>query len=260
MSLQCVFDDYDVNGFVRVAADFGHDRFGFVVTPNVDHLIRAHDDANFRALYAEAAYVLLDSRFLSHLFRIIKGLRVRVCAGSDLTAQLFSRVIIPHDPVVLIGGTAEQAAKMIKRYGLENFSHYNPPMGFAKDPDAVQACVDFIEARSPFRFCFLAVGSPQQEMLAQRLKSRNIARGMALCVGASIDFLTGVERRAPVWMQNSGIEWFFRLLQNPRRMARRYLVRGPRVFSLLPGTRVRVRSFNIPTDRGPRTVPISVKS
>jgi exopolysaccharide biosynthesis WecB/TagA/CpsF family protein len=177
-----------------------------------------------------------------------------------LTAQLFARVIIPHDRIVLIGGSADQAAKMIRRYGLENFHHYNPPMGFAKDPQAVQACVDYIEARSPFRFCFLAVGSPQQEMLAQQLKARNIARGMALCVGASIDFLTGVERRAPLWMQKSGIEWFFRLLQNPRRMARRYLIRGPRVFSLLPGTRVRVRSFNIPTDRSTRTVPISVKS
>jgi exopolysaccharide biosynthesis WecB/TagA/CpsF family protein len=260
MSLQCVFDDYDVSGFVRVAADFGQDRFGYVVTPNVDHLIRCHDDVHFRSLYQEAAYVLLDSRFLSHLFRVAKGLRMRVCAGSDLTEQLFARVIAPHDRVILIGGSEEQAAKMVKRYGLESFSHYNPPMGFAKDPQAVQVCVDYIEARSPFRFCFLAVGSPQQEMLAQRLKSRNTARGMALCVGASIDFLTGVERRAPVWMRNFGIEWLFRLLQNPRRMARRYLVRGPRVFSLLPATRVRVRRLIVPIERAPRTVPISVET
>lgn len=260
MALHCVFDDYDVGGFARVAADFGQDKFGYVVTPNVDHLIRCNDDANFRALYKEAAYVLLDSRFLSHLFRMFKGLDLRVCAGSDLTEQLFARVIAPHDRMVLIGGTEEQAAKMIERYSLEGFSHYNPPMGFAKDPRAVDQCVDYIEARSPFRFCFLAVGSPQQEMLAQKLKERNIARGMALCVGASIDFLTGIERRAPVWMRNFGIEWVYRLLQNPNRMARRYLVRGPRIFSMLPAMRIRVRHVCGPAERAPATVPIQVET
>ena len=97
----------------------------------------------------------------------------------------------------------------------------------------LQACLQFIEAHSPFRYCLLAVGSPQQEMLAQRLKERGVARGLALCIGASINFLTGAERRAPAWMQASGMEWMFRLAQDPRRMAWRYLVRGPRVFALL---------------------------
>ena len=95
VSSSCVLDDYDVDGFLRLAADFGKDEFGYVVTPNVDHLIRFHDEPAFRALYADASYVLLDSRFLSHVFRVWKGLRIRVCTGSDLTAQLFARVIAP---------------------------------------------------------------------------------------------------------------------------------------------------------------------
>jgi exopolysaccharide biosynthesis WecB/TagA/CpsF family protein len=106
-------------------------------------------------------------------------------------------------------------------------------MGFIHDPGAVEACLQFIESHSPFRFCLLAVGSPQQEQLAAMLQSRGRARGLALCVGASIDFLTGRERRAPQWMQAAGLEWLHRLLHSPRRLARRYLVRGPRVFQVL---------------------------
>ena len=74
-----------------------------------------------------------------------------------------------------------------------------------------------------------------------RLKERAVARGLALCVGASINFLTGLERRAPVWMQHLSLEWLFRLLQDPRRLARRYLVRGPRIFALLPHLEIVLR-------------------
>jgi UDP-N-acetyl-D-mannosaminuronic acid transferase (WecB/TagA/CpsF family) len=123
---------------------------------------------------------------------------------------------------------------MRQRYGLKDLRHHNPPMGFLRDPKLVEECLQFVEAQGPFRFCFLAVGAPQQEVLAHELKTRGIARGLALCIGASVNFLTGVERRAPRWMQLAGIEWVYRLLQDPGRLAKRYLVRGLRVFSLLP--------------------------
>lgn len=241
MPLPYILDDYDEDGFLRVAAAFGSDRFGYVVTPNVDHLIRFHDESAFRTQYADAAYVLLDSRFLSHVFRVTKGVHVRVCTGSDLTAGLFGRIIGGDDNIVLIGGTAEQAAMLAERHQLRNVHHHNPPMGFINDPQAVEECLRFVESHSPFRFCFFAVGCPQQEVVAQQLKSRGIARGLALCIGASINFLTGVEKRAPLWMQKIGMEWLYRLAQDPGRLAKRYLVRGPRVFSLLQLTDVRVR-------------------
>lgn len=241
MSLRYILDDYDVDGFVKLAAAFGTDRFGYVVTPNVDHLIRFHDEPTFRAQYADAAYVLLDSRFLSIVFRLVKAIRVRVCTGSDLTAQLFNRIIVADDSIVLIGGSSEQARILAARYGLRTLRHFNPPMGFIRDPRAVETCVQFIESCSPFRFCFLAVGAPQQEVLAQMLKARGIARGLALCIGASVNFLTGVERRAPAWMQRIGMEWLYRLAHDPVRLAKRYLWRGPRVFKLLQLTDVAVR-------------------
>ncbi len=226
-------DDYDLESFTPLAASFGQERFGYVVTPNVDHLVRYCEDATFRDHYRSADYVLLDSRFAARLLRLVKGVKLRVCTGSDLTAALFSRVVTSSDRVVLIGGTIEQASTIQMLYGLANVRHYNPPMGFGSDPEAVEECVRFIESQSPFRFCFLAVGSPQQEALAALLQARGIARGLALCVGASLDFLTGSEKRAPQWMQQMALEWLYRLAQNPKRLARRYLVRGPRFFGYL---------------------------
>ena len=227
------FDAYDLDGFVDVAERFGQDRFGYAVTANADHLIRLDDDASFRARYAAADYVLLDSRFISNLLRATRGIRLPVCAGSDLTAALFRDVIDPDDTLVLIGGSEQQARHLAARYGLRGLAHHNPPMGFIHDPQAVEACLRFVEAHSPFRYCLLGVGAPQQEALAQMLKDRGVARGLALCIGASVNFLTGEERRAPAWMQRNGLEWLFRLLQSPGRLGHRYLVRGPRVFALL---------------------------
>lgn len=235
-------DDYDLDGFAAEAARFGTSRYGYAVTANVDHLLRLHRDPAFRAAYADAAYTLLDSRFLARLLSLTRRLTLRICTGSDLTARLFAGVLRKDDKVVLVGGSPTQAATLATRHGLRGLVHIDPPMGFIHDPDAVAACLAAIEAHSPFRFCLLAVGSPQQEFLAQRLKARGIARGMALCVGASINFLTGVERRAPAWMQRLGVEWLFRLLQAPRRLGARYLWHGPRVFALLGRTRVQVRA------------------
>jgi exopolysaccharide biosynthesis WecB/TagA/CpsF family protein len=234
MTLALRLDDYDLAEFSFIAANFGRDRFAYAVTPNVDHLIRYHDDASFRESYASAGYVLLDSRFLAYLLRVTKRVSLRVCTGSDLTAQLLG-LAAPSDRIVLIGASAGQAQLLRERYGLLNLVHYDPPMGFIRDPHAVQACLEFIESHSPFRFCFIAVGSPQQELVARMLKARAVARGLALCVGGSINFLTGLERRAPRWMQRIGFEWLYRLLQDPGRMARRYLLRGPRILALLPG-------------------------
>ena len=233
MNLTHHLDDFDVSSFASVANDFGHERFGYVVTPNVDHMIRYYDDSKFRSLYAEAEYVLLDSRFMSYLLRAVKGVRIKVCPGSDLTAHLIKHEVRPEDRIVLIGCSEEQASKLAQMYNLRGLQHHNPPMGFIKSPEAVEEALQFVERHSPFRFCLIAVGSPQQEIFAQKLKERGQAKGLGLCIGASINFLTGLEQRAPVWMQKAGFEWAFRLGQDPKRLAKRYLVRGPRIFKLL---------------------------
>jgi exopolysaccharide biosynthesis WecB/TagA/CpsF family protein len=234
-------DDYELGEARAIVTAFGSDRFGYVVTPNVDHVIRHYQDPEFRALYAQAAYVFLDSHFLAHIVGLLKRRRHRVSPGSDLTAAVMSSVLKPSDVAVMVGGTAQQAQELRARYGLKALHHINPPMNFIRDEVAVESCLRAIEARSPFRFCFLAIGSPQQEIIAKKLKERGVARGLALCVGASIDFITGAEKRAPPWMRKSGFEWLFRLMQNPKRLAKRYLLRGPRIFFLLPHIELRLR-------------------
>ncbi len=241
MSIVQHLDDFDLTEFTNIAAAFGQERFGYVVTPNVDHFIRFHDDQRFRAAYADASYVLLDSRFLSYVLKCTVGVTPRVCTGSDLTAQLFETVIRPNDQIVVIGGSDSQASQLAVRFRLQRLRHFNPPMGFIDQPDAVEECLAFIESASPFRFCLLAVGAPQQELIAQMLKARGRARGLTLCIGASINFLTGIERRAPRWMQRAGLEWLYRLRQDPGRLARRYLIRGPRIFLLLTRTKFVLR-------------------
>jgi N-acetylglucosaminyldiphosphoundecaprenol N-acetyl-beta-D-mannosaminyltransferase len=234
-------DDYDLDEARALAAAFGTERYGYVVTANVDHAIRYYHDARFRALYSKAAYVLLDSRFLVHVVRFLKGQRLRASPGSDLTDAVFDSVLKPDDVAVVVGGTARQAQILRARYGLKALRHIDPPLNFIHDAAAVETCLRDIEAASPFRFCFLAIGSPQQEVIAYKLRERGVARGLALCVGAAINYLTGAEQRAPLWMQKLGFEWLFRLLQHPRRLAHRYLVRGPRIFWLVLRIELRLR-------------------
>lgn len=234
-------DDFDLPRFVREAAQFGQSRFGYAVTPNVDHLIRYHEDASFRALYRDASYVLLDSRFCARLLQWLKGVRLPVCTGSDLTAELLSAVTQPSDRIVILGAAPQSVQKLASRYGLRDIQHYNPPMNFINHPGMVQECLEFIEQASPFRFCFLAVGSPQQEILAQRLHARGMAKGLALCIGGALNFVTGAEIRAPRWIQQLSAEWLFRLASNPRRLAYRYLIRGPRFLAHVPGSRFVLR-------------------
>lgn len=235
------FDNVDMAHFLSVAANFGSQKYGYVATPNIDGLIRVRESKPFREAYAQAAYVLLDSRVAAILFRLLYRVRIPVSPGSDLTAALLQHVIRPDDRVVLIGSTELQAQMLRERFGLKYLLHHFPPMGFIDDPPAVEACLQFIESASPFRFCLIAVGDPQGVFVAHRLAERGRARGLAFIIGASIDFITGKQRRAPVWMQRVGLEWFYRLISDPRRLARRYLLRGPMFFVHLPSSRVVLR-------------------
>ena len=206
--------------------------FGYVVTPNADHLVRLARTPAIRPLYTDALLQLLDSRVVARLAGLA-GLRApAVVPGSELTARLIQEVIAPDEPVTILGLAPAALARLQARTGLRRIAHHNPPMGFEHDPAAFAAAVQFIESH-PARFTFLAVGSPRQCMVAQAVMARGRARGLGLCVGASLLFLTGEERRAPRLVQHAGLEWAWRLAQDPRRLARRYLVDSPAIIPLL---------------------------
>jgi N-acetylglucosaminyldiphosphoundecaprenol N-acetyl-beta-D-mannosaminyltransferase len=207
-----------------------HGRFRYVVTPNVHHMVRLHEDPAMRPLYDRAWRVFCDSRVLSRL-AWLKGVRLPVITGSDLTSQLIARAAEQSLTVAVIGPTAADCASLESKYPGLNVAFHTPPMGFIRSEHEIRKCVDFV-AKSQAELIFLAVGMPQQEILAQHIADCPHSQGIGLCVGASIDFLTGRQRRAPVWIQKAGLEWMYRLLSDPRRLASRYMIECPRIFYL----------------------------
>ncbi|PHR63092.1 MAG: glycosyltransferase [Robiginitomaculum sp.] len=214
--------------FARISQIKPREPFRFVVTPNVDHLVRMQKEPGWiRMLYAEAWLTVCDSRVLE-LIAMLSGEKVDVTPGSDLTKSLFERAIDPEEPVVVIGASADVVDAVTERYGLKDVRWFEPPMGLRKNLAAVQQCAEFV-ANNPARFIFFCVGSPQQEIVAKACLRRGDCEGVGLCVGASLDFLAGKISRAPKWMQKARIEWLHRLLSEPSRMWRRYLVTGPKI-------------------------------
>lgn len=207
--------------------------FAYLVTPNVDHVVRLSKldrDSPERRAYRQAAWRLCDSRVLSALASL-QGIRLPVVTGSDLTVRMFREIILPGDRLCLIGGQAGDIAALgMIRPDITIVQHV-PGMGLREDADARAEAARFA-ALSRARFILIAVGSPQQELIAAAIREIPQARGTALCIGASIDFLTGRANRAPRWMQRLSLEWLHRLAANPRRLWRRYLVEGPRIFLL----------------------------
>lgn len=208
-------------------------RFAYLVTPNVDHLVRLHDpapadrDAIWQA-YRGATWCTCDSRIVAALARR-QGIDLPVAPGSDLTVALLTRHCRSGDRIAIIGGSAATADAVRRRFPEFEVIHHEPPMGLRRDPAALAAAAD-VAAGARARFLFLAVGSPQQELLAQAIARDPRATGIGLCIGAAIEFVVGERRRAPRLLQRLHLEWAFRLAADPVRLWRRYLVTGPRIF------------------------------
>lgn len=207
--------------------------FAYLVTPNVDHIVRLSrlpaDSMEWRA-YRRAGWLLCDSRVLA-LLAALRGVRLPVVPGSDLTTRLFHDIAAPGDRIALIGGREGDLAILARLRPDLDFVQHVPPMGLRDDAAARTAAARFA-VNSGARFILIATGSPQQELIAAEMLDSPDARGTALCIGASIDFLTGREKRAPRWMRRFALEWLHRLMFDPVRLWRRYLIEGPRILIL----------------------------
>jgi exopolysaccharide biosynthesis WecB/TagA/CpsF family protein len=204
--------------------------FTYVVTPNVDHVVRLHRQRENRPLWAtyeNAALLLCDSRILRSLAKL-SGLRLDLVTGSDLTVTLLnsSRDL---QCAAVIGGDDILMRDLRALYPALVWHWHAPPRGVLHDTDAQRDIVAFVES-CPARMFFFAIGSPQSEIVCQLIAERGVAQGVGLCIGASLEFITGAKTRAPRWMQRAGLEWLFRLASEPARLWRRYLVEGPQIF------------------------------
>jgi len=208
----------------RVAARPPGARFVFITTPNAHHTVHcARGDKRFSVAHDAAWLVLNDSRILRLLSRWLFAHDLPMAAGSDLTVELFRDYIRPEDAITIIGGTDDVESRLRTLNGIRSVARFNPPMGFIDNPVEIERCVDFI-LQHPARYIFLAVGAPQSEVVACRVLERGGAFGTALCIGSSLLFVTGVVRRAPLIIRKLNAEWAYRLMQNPRRHARRVFV------------------------------------
>jgi len=206
--------------------------FRYVVTPNVQHVVEIYEQGGaLKDKYTSAWRIYCDSRVLKKLARL-SGTRLDVVTGSDLTAQLLKRASGLGLKIAVVGPGAEDCEILGRRFPGLQIASYTPPMGFIRSDVEVQKCIAFV-LNVKADITFFALGAPQQETVAHRLLGCPDARGVALCIGASIDFLTGKQQRAPVWVQNLGMEWLYRLLSDPKRLAKRYLVKSPKIFGLV---------------------------
>lgn len=207
-----------------IASPDGYCRY--VVTPNVDHVVLAQHHDGLRRAYAEASLVLADGMPVVWSSRLLgKPLPERV-AGADLVPALFDAADESRRlTVYLLGagpGVAERAAAAIDARwpGVEVVGTYSPPLGFEND-DAENANILAKIADADPDVLVLGLGAPKQELWIQSHREFVSAR-VALCVGATIDFLAGEKPRAPQWMRRTGLEWIHRLLSEPRRLFGRY--------------------------------------
>ncbi len=198
--------------------------FVYVTTPNAQHVVRiqrghtGNIEANDRAWLSTC-----DSRVLARLAILLFGIRLPLVAGSDLTVALFDGRIGNQDPICVIGGDPALEVSLRAKLGLANLALFDPPFGFWRTDAGLDEAASFVEAH-PSRFVFLACGAPQSELLAVRIVDRGRATGVGLCVGASLKFVTGQATRAPRFFQVAGLEWLHRLMSEPRRLWRRFVV------------------------------------
>ena len=232
------FTNLDWNGTIaRIQTASDLPQFTTIITPNVDHIVRMDKLAGtplgdrYALAIRDADLCLCDSRILARLAKL-RGIRLDVVPGSDLTAAIFASLLRSGDRIALIGGDDNSIADLapITR-GIEIIQHM-PPMGMLHNADAMDAAACFI-CNANCRFIFVAVGNPQGEILLHRARELGATSGVALSIGASIDFLTGRQTRAPRLIQKLGFEWAYRLFTEPKRLWRRYLVDGPRIFAIV---------------------------
>ncbi|MBU7581296.1 MAG: WecB/TagA/CpsF family glycosyltransferase [Porphyrobacter sp.] len=215
-----------------------HPGVSLVVTPNVDHIVMLKDPegdpetaARFGRAYDAAAIRLCDSRVLQAL-AWFEGIRLDVVTGSDLTAQLFENGCLDGRSVALIGGDDSMPAALKARFPEVDLVQHIPPMGVLANEPAIAAIEAFLKGRR-WDYILFAIGAPRSEIIAHRMMGVEGIQGVAICVGASIEFLLGRKKRAPRWMQKARLEWAFRLSSEPRRLWRRYLIKGPRILAIV---------------------------
>ncbi|MDG4764263.1 WecB/TagA/CpsF family glycosyltransferase [Solwaraspora sp. WMMD406] len=224
----------------RVLAALDAGQGGQIITPNVDILRRAYHEEECRNHIASSSLVVADGAPLIWASRIAGDPLPARVPGSDLIWSLSTALGDHGRSVYLLGGepgTARLAAAVLRERfpGLTVAGELSPPFGFdTSEEQLAQICAEVTAARPDL--VFVGLGFPKQERLIARLRPL-LPRTWFMGCGAAIGFVAGVHQRAPRWMQRTGLEWVHRLLGEPQRLVRRYLIHDvPFALRLLAGS------------------------
>lgn len=212
------------------------DKKSYVVAINVDVVMKIEKDIYLKRIVDNADMVLVDGKPLVWISKMHnKPLKAKI-SGSDLVPLLCEVAAEKHYSMFFIGGkdgVAEQAKKRIERKlpDIKIVGTYAPPLGFEKDEEELKKINKIISAAKPDLLisCF---GCPKQEKWIYENINEYDAK-VSICAGATIDFLAGNVKRAPHWMSEHGLEWFYRFIQEPKRMFKRYFIDDVKIIRLI---------------------------
>jgi N-acetylglucosaminyldiphosphoundecaprenol N-acetyl-beta-D-mannosaminyltransferase len=224
-----LFDVVDEKGVVaKIISEIENDRGGWVLTVNADILRHITSDKSLDVDWPSAELVVADGVPIVWSSRLLsKPLPERV-PGSSLIWSLSEAAAQSDASIFLLGGNrpgvAETAAKTLQEAfpDLRVAGTYRPEYGYELDPFGVSDVISAVVDANP-SICFCGLGFPKQEILIAELR-KHLPQTWFLGVGISIAVVAGEFRRAPNWVQRAGFEWLFRLLQEPSRLAKRYLI------------------------------------
>lgn len=208
---------------------------GFVVTPNVDQIVMMEKNLYFREICDNAELSVVDGHPLLWIAKWYKKpIKEKIC-GSDLMPHLCKIAAGKGYKVFLLGaaeGIAAKAADILREQnpGLNIVGTYSPPFGFEKNQAELDK-INRILKESNADLLFVGMGAPKQSVfIYENMHKYQIP--MSFCVGATIDFIAGEQKRAPRWMTDHGLEWLYRLFKEPKRMFKRYIVNDTKIIRL----------------------------
>ena len=226
--LNTYIDNITMEDTIQMIDEYMADgKYHYIVTPNVDHIVKLEKDVEFQAVYRDADLILTDGMPLIWISKFMKNKIKEKISGSDLFPKVCKLAANKRYKIFLLGaesGVAEQAAINLKnKYKeLEIAGTYSPEFGFEKDEEAINRIIDMINKAKP-DILFVGLGAPKQEKFIFKYRDR-LKVPVCLAIGASIDFEAGKIKRAPKWMQKNGLEWLYRIMKEPKRMFKRYFI------------------------------------
>lgn len=209
--------------------------YHYVVTPNSDIVVKMQDDSELKSICDNADLILTDGQIVVKLSRKTKyPIKERVCM-TDFVWDVCDLADEKGYKVFLFGGKEDVLVKATenikKKYPtLKIVDSYSPPFGFEKNDEQLSEANRRIK-ESDADILIVFLGCPKQEKFIAKNKDK-YQIPISITMGGCVDFIAGGVSRAPQWMQNVGLEWFYRFLQEPKRMFRRYFIDDMRIFGL----------------------------